>query len=1239
MPYDTDDGEHHVCVLMPGKMQFFATGTFNFEGSLVNVLSVSRDDPALITTSAAHGVVAGDLITFVEDADADISGAVSMVNTQLEVLTAPTTTTLTAKFVGARVDEGTVTGDDLCWHNGQLGQIRELTLPYTTTDLIRTDTNGGVKFTQDHVHLFLFNKNHETQLVREDLTAIEMVLEDGPYLELNTTVTTLGFSGTTGSVTVTASAVGGINGGDGFKSTDVGRVIRVQDPVGDWTWMRITAFTSTTVVTALIEGGDLSATTAVTTWRLGLYSDTTGWPTHGVFHESRLWLCSDAQTGRLDGSAVLPFDDTEFFSFSPTSVDGTVADDNAVAAVFNSTGRNRITWLSVDDTGLIAGSSDGTWIIQASSLDDPITPTSIQARRKSRFKASDALPAIVNRSTVFVGDLEKEVIELRRYEGGFDAKNVSRTGEHLTAAGLEEIYYANASIPILWARTSDNQLVGSSFRRDVDGEQTGWHQHNLTFDIDPDKTAAAGKLHAMTVMKQSDKDSSKIDTLWVVVERNGNFCLEYLTPFFDQSRIELEGFYVDSGKTYDISNYSSEWNRTGDNQYTFYGLHHLNGDTVDVVFRAMDLGTAVVADGKVTVDVPPEALLLDSSFLTYENSDSNIWYLTDVTYTFSSGYVSDTEETDISETSVAPPPGGGGYLLGEDGAEYYITMGWGNADDIWLVNKTTGAATLILSQAQMFDDMQVQGQDPLALMTITAGGTRNGTAFAVPGTPYFIALGQYSYTGGSPNAAILVSYYKINSAGAREHVGGFVDWRNSTSTVTHIIDVQKHAAIGFVGQARPLIDDILLAFKDNDDFPSILRLPNITSQVATFDAFDPGNSTTGWGLRQTQVTAWATHFLHANRGGTGQEDPYQHQAFFLPTRRGGNWGSYLASYVPMSTIQGELAATASPSSSYILAQAAEYPTGFMTAVHYTADVSGKGGTISSPEFFNCRWRDDTANAVIPFADTGKDKTGATGDFQDDYLCPSVFPTDPDDPLKPWMVFFPRQYYNRPDLDDSGTFMGVRIFQWSPVSGTAIEVGYKEGSLFDITVELGVSKYTNNPASINVHWDRTTDAIQLQILYFGTVPAGDRFVISDFGTLAVDVTDNSEALVQQNATTRGFDAVIGVNFRSNFQLLRPQQGSQTGPDLGKNRYLDQFATQVHRTGPYLVGTEFDTMDAILAQTATEASGRRPLFSGVHRDNVSDNTENNQFDGQLALSQDRPGPGSFLAVGVFKSTQDE
>ena len=63
---------------------------------------------------------------------------------------------------------------------------------------------------------------------------VQVAWQDGPWLEENDTTTTLTFSAATGlGVTVTASATTGINNDEGFKATDVGRLIRLTDSTLD----------------------------------------------------------------------------------------------------------------------------------------------------------------------------------------------------------------------------------------------------------------------------------------------------------------------------------------------------------------------------------------------------------------------------------------------------------------------------------------------------------------------------------------------------------------------------------------------------------------------------------------------------------------------------------------------------------------------------------------------------------------------------------------------------------------------------------------------------------------------------------------------------------------------------------------------------------------------------------------------------------------------------------------------
>lgn len=418
-------------------------------------------------------------------------------------------------------------------------------------------------------------------------TLSTLALYDGPYYDINKTTTTLTCSAVSGSVTITASSTTGINGGSGFVSTDVGRHVRmfntpaawdstsnsyivgsvvlytdgnayvalkttngpssnngVAAPPGNvdhwalignpslWCWAIITAVTNTTHVTATIEQSTQSmnvalyTNTATTQWQLGLYSDTTGYPTVATFHENRLWF-SGLVPNRADGSMVpgptnMP---SQYGTFSPTADDGTVGDANAIASIAKANQNNPILWLSSDDQGLLFGTLSNEGKLKASALDDPLTPSSEQVRRLTSYGSAPGwpdpypLPAasefgtwpspnattilgqsalspagygiqpiLAGRMHVFIQRMQRKVIELGHptEAGTFYMPNtvndLTMNASHLTVTGVQELAYVQNPKPFLWARRRDGQLIGCTYIREEQKVIAGWHQHILGKD-------------------------------------------------------------------------------------------------------------------------------------------------------------------------------------------------------------------------------------------------------------------------------------------------------------------------------------------------------------------------------------------------------------------------------------------------------------------------------------------------------------------------------------------------------------------------------------------------------------------------------------------------------------------------------------------------------------------------------------------------------------------------------------
>ena len=236
------------------------------------ITAATQANPVVITYSGSDTYTTNDHI--------EIDGVLGMTELNGRRFVITNTDTGTNELTLGNLDGTTVDGTNYEPYvsGGTVGLVIEIASLYDEADLPR------IKYTQSADVLYLVHPDYQPhKLSRTSHTAWTLtvmtntLLIDGPYFPVNSTVTTLTPSSTTAaSMTVTASAVTGINGGVGFKTTDVGRLIRIKHS-STWGYVIVLAWVSTTVVTCKVVQ-TLGATTATADWRLGLYSTTTGYP-------------------------------------------------------------------------------------------------------------------------------------------------------------------------------------------------------------------------------------------------------------------------------------------------------------------------------------------------------------------------------------------------------------------------------------------------------------------------------------------------------------------------------------------------------------------------------------------------------------------------------------------------------------------------------------------------------------------------------------------------------------------------------------------------------------------------------------------------------------------------------------------------------------------------------------------------------------------------------------------------
>jgi hypothetical protein len=376
-------------------------------------------------------------------------------------------------------------------------------------------------------------------------------------------------------VTVTASAAL-------FASTDVGRLIRFKSTGSTWGWLKITAYTSTTVVTASVQRSPAAAT-ASTDWRLGVWSATTGYPSCPCFFEDRLFFAGNAyRPQRIDGSVV-----GDYENFAPSASDGLVADDNAIAISLNANDVNVIRWMVDDEKGLLVGTVSGEWIVRPSSLSEALTPTNLAAKRSTAF-GSDNLQAIrTGKASIYVQRAGQKARELAYvYEvDGFRSPDMNVLSDHILKGGVRQFAYQQEPYSVVWFVRNDGQLVGLTYERDQD--VLGWHRHIIGGTYSDGDAV----VESIAVIPTPEGDA---DEVWLIVKRTIDGMtkryVEYITPKFDETTT-TDAFFVDCGLTYD-----------GAAATVITGLDHLEGETLAVLADGASHPNVTVSGGSVTLN-------------------------------------------------------------------------------------------------------------------------------------------------------------------------------------------------------------------------------------------------------------------------------------------------------------------------------------------------------------------------------------------------------------------------------------------------------------------------------------------------------------------------------------------------------------------------------------------------------------------------------------------------------------
>lgn len=406
---------------------------------------------------------------------------------------------------------------------------------------------------------------------------VDYEFQDGPYLDQN--------YDTSQKVTINKTEVGVADmtvEGFTLSQSDVGRHVRVnhieEDTLEDrWGWGVITEVTSGTQAKIDMKA-KAWATTATTDFRLGAWSESTGWPTICTIHEQRLcWA------GVTNYPWLWMSNSFNYHNFSPSDYSGVIKDSNAIYYNMSTDKVTSIKWLASLGS-LIIGTE--LYEMRMYAAGAGLSPGDCVVRKETTYGVHDSLPVITDDTLIFIQRLQRSLRSVA-YDYTRDAyigPELSVLAESLTVPGLKKLVHQREPNNIIWALREDGTLLA------------------LTYDKEEGVTAWTRCLIAGTNAKVIDfvvlpSSSYMQDMLILLVEREIKGVTRRYMEVLSKELLEnipiTDVPYLDSAMRY-----------TGPSTTKITGLSHLEGETVRVMDRGGVHTDVKVENGIIEMEYP-----------------------------------------------------------------------------------------------------------------------------------------------------------------------------------------------------------------------------------------------------------------------------------------------------------------------------------------------------------------------------------------------------------------------------------------------------------------------------------------------------------------------------------------------------------------------------------------------------------------------------------------------------------
>jgi hypothetical protein len=199
---------------------------------------------------------------------------------------------------------------------------------------------------------------------------------------------------------------------------------------------------------------------------------------------------------------------------------------------------NPILWVR-EDRDILIGTADGEYVIRKINSAEIFSSDNIECVKQSHYGSAEVLPVQIGTSTLFV---QKSGRKIRAADYTLDrdryvSPNVAVWQRHILKSGARQLVFQQEPEELVWAVRADGVLAVHAHvpEQDIKGFARATH-------------AAGPVLSAVAI----PSTSGQLDDLWVLVDGAGGKSVEQQAAWWEEEETSIEdAFFVDSGVSYD----------------------------------------------------------------------------------------------------------------------------------------------------------------------------------------------------------------------------------------------------------------------------------------------------------------------------------------------------------------------------------------------------------------------------------------------------------------------------------------------------------------------------------------------------------------------------------------------------------------------------------------------------------------------------------------------------------------